>query len=97
MTRSRARIAALVLGGLLLVGALVVLLTGGGPAAFPLAFWGVVIVAAVAFERWRYKPMLSAPGPGFEATPERFIDPASGRPVQVFVDSKSGERRYVQG
>ena len=96
MTRSRVRMAALGLGGLMLVGAVIVLLSGGGGAALPLAFWGAVIMAAVAFERWRYKPMVGAPGPGFEATAERFIDPASGRPVQVFVDPKSGERRYVQ-
>ena len=95
--RSRVRMAALGLGGLLLAGALLLVLSGGGGAALPPAFWGAVIVCAVAFERWRYKPMLSAPGEGFEATPERFIDPASGRPVRVFVHAATGERRYVEG
>ena len=96
MFRSRARIAALAFGGAFLIGAVAMLVTAGPGPALPLAFWGGVIMVAVALERWRYKPLLTLPGPGFEATPERFIDPASGRPVQVFVDRKSGERRYVQ-
>jgi hypothetical protein len=47
-----------------------------------------------------------APGPGggepldapleprFRPTEERFVDPTSGRPMRVWLDAASGERRY---
>jgi hypothetical protein len=36
-----------------------------------------------------------APGPGWEATGERFIDDETGRAVTVYIERASGERRYV--
>jgi hypothetical protein len=65
---------------------------------------------ALAFERSRYRSEASergaaAPGPGggepaapgapFEPTPEVFIDPTSGLRMRVYLDPRSGERRYV--
>ncbi len=63
----------------------------GGWAVFQLA----ILLAALVFERRRYKPLEAAAPPGFEATPERFIDPATGVPVQVWFNAATGERRYV--
>ena len=63
----------------------------GGWAAFQLA----ILLAALVFERRRYKPLETDVPPGFEATPERFIDPATGAPVQVWFNAATGERRYV--
>ena len=31
---------------------------------------------------------------GFQATEERFVDPTSNQPMRVFVDPRTGERRY---
>lgn len=96
MTRSIVRGAALVIGIALLMGAGAAVLLGAPGLALPGLVWGVLIVAGVAFERWRYKPAVTTAGANFVATPERFIDTDTGRPVQVYVDPASGERRYVE-
>jgi hypothetical protein len=31
---------------------------------------------------------------GFQATEERFVDPTTNQPMRVFVDPRTGERRY---
>jgi hypothetical protein len=52
----------------------------------------------VLFERWRYRPLTAdQPGRDWHATPERFVDPESGRLVTVFFNPATGERRYVAG
>ena len=43
-----------------------------------------------------YKPLLrERPGAGWVKTAERFIDPDSGKAVDVFYNPTSGERQYV--
>ena len=55
-----------------------------------------VLFAALAVERFRYRPLDAArPGHGFAATDERFVDPETGTPVQVWFNAATGERRYV--
>jgi len=61
--------------------------------ATPAAIWGCLIAAAVLVERHRYRAR-NAAGSGWQATDERFIDPESGQPVQVFYNPSTGERRY---
>ena len=57
---------------------------------------GAVLLTALYVEQWRYKPLSTrAPGPGWVATGERFVDPESGRLVTVFYKAATGERRYV--
>ena len=71
---------------------------------------GVVMVAAVFLERTRYRSLHAeqtgdAHGPGggetarpdgrFRPTEERFVDPTTNVPMQVWIDPASGERRYV--
>lgn len=64
--------------------------------AFVFLFWGMVIVIAVAFERYRYKPIeTSTPAGNWQRTSERFLD-EQGRPVTVWLDPQTGERKYVQ-
>ena len=66
----------------------------GVHGALPMLIWGAVLLAAVLFERWRYRPF-SAPKPGaWQRTSERFIDPETGRPMQVYYNPTTGERRY---
>jgi len=87
------RIAVVVLAlGLLVAG--LVARASGAPAATPLAIWGGILLLAVIFERWRYRPDPSRAG-GWQATDERFIDPQSGQAMQVLYNPHSGERRYV--
>jgi hypothetical protein len=65
-----------------------------GPGAYALGV-GVLIVLGTLFERWRYRTNDTRPGAGWEPTDERFEDPESGKPVQVFYNRQTGERRYV--
>ena len=76
--------AGIIIAGLSLPGALWLLIAGG------------VITAGTLLERVIYKPLLrERPGTGWVKTAERFIDPDSGKPVDVFYNPSSGERQYV--
>jgi len=65
------------------------------------SLWGplavsVIVLVGLAFERWRYRPLDTAPPQGFEPTGERFRDPGTGREVIVYVEPRTGRRRYVK-
>jgi hypothetical protein len=73
------------------------LLVGADPPAYTLLIWGAILLGAIAYERFRYKPLTgAAPGAGWQRTSERFVDPDSGRTVTVYVQPGSGERQYVE-
>lgn len=75
----------------------VCLLLRADPPAYTLLIWGAVLLAAVVYERFRYKPLeRKLPGPGWERTSERFVDAESGKTVTVYVEPRTGERRYVE-
>ena len=84
----------------LFVVALVVCVIGlgarlaGHHEAMPAFIWGGLIAAAVWLERWRYRTRGATDGGDWQKTDERFIDPESGQPVQVFYNPRTGERRY---
>ena len=86
-----------VLGGLMLVGAGIAVLTGVMVALLPqLIFGGLLLVVGLAIERWRYKPLLrGGPDPRWTDTGERFIDPGTGQLTAVYFDAQRGERHYV--
>jgi uncharacterized membrane protein HdeD (DUF308 family) len=89
--------AVLVIAGACLAAGLWALIAGAFPATFVLVFWGAIILLSTIFERLRYKKIMAqAPGPGWERTTERFIDDETGKPVTVYLEPLSGERRYVQ-
>jgi hypothetical protein len=70
-----------------------------------------VVLVALAIERNRYRSeeaerSFESVGPGggepsgaleprFSRTAETFVDPTSGERMRVFVDGRTGERRYV--
>ena len=67
----------------------------GFPPAFVFLFWGMVIVAGTVFERGRYKPASNAAlGANWIRTSEKFFD-ENGKPVTVWLDQVSGERKYI--
>jgi hypothetical protein len=67
---------------------------GNAPWGAPLVFGA--LLAALVFERQRYASQSAAtPREPLRPTSERFVDPASGRRVQVWTNA-SGERRYVE-
>ena len=69
-------------------------LLAGQAQATPLAIWGGAIAAAVWVERWRYRTREAPQGGDWQTTEERFIDPETGQPMQVFYNPRTGERRY---
>jgi hypothetical protein len=89
--------------GLYAVGiALLVLAAVAAVSGVLFAFWwqllvaGVVLVAGLAFERWRYKPLREKrPDPHWSDTGERFVDPESGRLTGVWFDPRTGTRHYL--
>ena len=82
------------IGLLLLIAALAATLAGY--PAVPLAASGAILTLALLLERYVYKPIRSGlPGPGWEQTAERFIDPKSGQSVTVYFNPRTGERRYI--
>jgi hypothetical protein len=67
------------------------------PPGYTLLIWGGILLAAVVYERFRYKPLEhKLPGPGWERTSERFVDAESGKTVTVYVEPRTGERQYVE-
>ncbi len=71
---------------------------------------GALMVVAALVERLRYRSLASEgigeshgpgggefdePGPPFRPTDERFVDPTTGVRMRVYVDPRTGDRRYV--
>ena len=66
------------------------------PAVWPTLIAATLLLAGIVFERRRYGAAVARPaGPAWRETPERFVDEASGRPVSVWYNEATGERRYV--
>ena len=91
-----------------LIGGLLLIVAGwiGGAAGLWLMVSGAAGLIGIAFERTRYHPEVEerAGGPAaatgeaedgrFRATDERFIDPTTRQPTRVWMDPRTGERRY---
>ncbi|QNA83033.1 hypothetical protein G4G27_02635 [Sphingomonas sp. So64.6b] len=66
------------------------------PAVWPMALILGLTLAGILFERSRYGAIQARPADrGWRETSERFIDDDSGRPVAVWYNDATGERRYV--
>jgi hypothetical protein len=90
------RAALLAVGFAMSAGAIVLLEDGCVAFAWRLGFLGLVLIAAVLVERWRYKRLgATHPGSDWIATAERFVDPESGKLVTVYYHPATGERQYV--
>ena len=62
----------------------------------PLAVWAAVLLVGLLIERWRYTRLTAvAPGPEWQRTGERFVDPETGKLVTVYFHAPTGERRYI--
>ena len=68
------------------------------PPGVQLLVLGMLMIAGIVFERWRYRKVEDTPpaGPQWQKTGERFVDPETGLTMQVYYDPASGERRYVR-
>jgi hypothetical protein len=79
---------AIIVGILLLAAGI-----GAGVVVYVL-IQGVVVVAALLFERGRYRPLNTASGQ-WQETGERFIDPTTGQLMKVRYNPQTGARDYV--
>jgi len=87
----------LLLGTSVVLLALAIAATAIGWAAWPTVLFAGLLFVGVAFERVHYRGSASVASPGkdWRATNERFLDEATGRPVTVWFNPTTGERRYV--
>jgi len=86
------RVVTWVAAALALAGALLCL--AGIPApGVQLLVLGLIVLVGVLVESWRYRKE-PRPDADWQPTEERFVDPATGKRVQVLYDPKTGERRY---
>ena len=65
------------------------------PLAVYLTFGGLVLVVAIIFEHQGYRPPIDRAGGAWRPTGERFIDPTTGRLIEVRYNPSTGERDYV--
>ncbi len=81
-----------------LIGGTWLLAVGGPPPAITwLIVLGLILTLGIAYERVRYKTLARhRPGPGWQRTEERFVDPETGRKVTVYFRATDGERMYVE-
>ena len=80
-----------------LIGAVVAIFAGAPlPAILASTGIGLALTIGVIFERVHYKLLATrAPGPEWIPTEERFVDPTTGKRVQVHIKPATGERLYV--
>ena len=94
---------------LMMLGGIVVIAAGEPAGGLWVMALGAAGLIAVALERTRYRSQAAEhgadaigpgggepaiPGPPFQPTDERFVDPTTGRRMRVYVDPATGERRY---
>lgn len=80
---------------LMLAGVADVLAGVGSSSLLPLVI-GAILVAGVICEPWRYKKIVSEPEASWQRTGERFVDPETGSLTEVYYDSATGRRHYVE-
>ena len=111
MLPATTRIAVAIIATLVLLSGLLALGVGAGLSGLWLVIGSAVVLVALAIERNRYRSeaaerSFESTGPGggepsgpleprFRRTAETFVDPTTGTTMRVFVDGRTGERRYV--
>jgi hypothetical protein len=61
-----------------------------------LGFYGAVLLVTTLIERSGYRPTVNRMQPGWRVTDERFIDPTTGKLMEVRYNDQTGERDYVE-
>lgn len=89
------RTTVLIIAGVVAASGAALILTGVTLPGIQALVMGGLVVLGILFER-RYRHNNQQPDSRWEATGERFVDPTSGKHVDVYYDPSSGERRYVE-
>lgn len=111
MLTATTRVGVAIFATLVLLAGLLGLSFGAGVSGLWLVIGAAVVLVALAIERNRYRSeaaerSFESTGPGggepsgtleprFRRTAETFVDPTTGTTMRVFVDGRTGERRYV--
>ncbi len=94
---SRLSASILLIAGGGIVAAVGVAMASPGHVNRSLAVLGIdfaIIILAIVFERYRYRPNIDKSQLGWEPTDERYVDPGSGQTMRVWFNPKSGQRDY---
>jgi hypothetical protein len=90
------RLVGFAIGGVLAVSSVLLAHFGHPRPAGITGFWAFLLLVGLIIERWRYKRLGSSrPGPDWQVTDERFVDPETGKLVTVYFHPATGERRYI--
>jgi hypothetical protein len=91
------RKALLAFAALLILGGIVIALCSHTAAGLGPAIFGAILLFGTLFERSHYKRIEDhIPGPDWQPTGERFLDPGSDAPIAVYFQPTTGKRIYVR-
>ncbi len=84
--------------GVALVALALILLLVDAPwvVAVEVGLLGALLVATTLLEPRRYRGARRRPAERWQPTGERFVDPTTGRLVEVLYNPETGERSYVE-
>ena len=88
------RTAVLIFGCLVLLLGAVLCSLGAGFGGVQTLIFGAILVLGTLFERWRYNNKNAPTDADWQLTGEKFVDPETGKSMEVLYDPRSGERRY---
>jgi hypothetical protein len=91
------RAVVIVVTAILMCAAIALIAHGAGTPGWQLLGVSLVVLLGTLFERWRYRHLSERQDGEWQRTSERFLDPATGEPVDVLFNPHTGERRYVTG
>lgn len=89
------RTVVLIIAGIVAATGAALIVTGVTLPGIQALVMGALVIVGILCER-RYRHDRQQPDGRWQATGERFVDPTSGKDVEVFYDPQSGERRYVE-
>lgn len=82
-------------GLLAIIGAIVLAALGvQAGLIFYVFIQGLIVIAALLFERGRYRPRVTDSG-RWQETGERFVDPSTGQLMMVRYNPQTGARDYL--
>ena len=64
------------------------------PIVIYLALYGAILIGSILFERHRYQPRLDQTRGQWQITEERFVDPTTGRMMDVYFNAETWQRDY---
>ena len=90
------RTAVLIFGCLVLLLGAYLCTLGVGFGGIQTLIGGAIFVLGTLFERWRYNNKNASMEGDWQVTGERFVDPQTGKNMEVLYEPRSGERKYRQ-